>query len=200
VALNIGVGNGFLEKDLSARGWRIRSLDPTESAIKRLREMGIEVDMGCIEALPYGNDTFDVVFCSEVLEHLSDSQLNEGVKEVLRVLKPGGYFLGTVPYKEDLNNNKVICPDCGKIFHRWGHQQNFDETKLTTIFSDGLTILVKPRLFINWQGLNLKRKVAAFIKLLLFYLGSHGSNETLYFKVRKWDIKNTENSKKECTV
>jgi hypothetical protein len=100
-------------------------------------------------------------------------------------VKPGGYFLGTVPYKEDLDENKVICPDCGKIFHRWGHQQSFDETKLRTILPDGWTVLVKPGLFINWQGLNLKRKIAAFIKLILFHLGSHGSNEILYFQVRK---------------
>jgi len=109
-----------------------------------------------------------------------------GLKEILRVLKPGGYLLGTVPSQEDLSDNEVICPNCGQIFHRWGHQQNFDQTSLDNIFPNGLKVMViKPKLFISWRGLNLKRRVATFIKLLLFYLDSHGSNETLYFQLRK---------------
>jgi SAM-dependent methyltransferase len=186
MALNIGIGNGWLEEYLIQKGWKIRSLDPIEGAVKMLRKGGIEADVANIEALPYRDGIFDVIFCSEVLEHLSNQQMEIGIKEVFRVLKIGGYFLGTVPYKENLHDNKVICPDCGKIFHRWGHQQDFDEIKLKKIFPDGLAmVLVKPKLFIDWQGLNIKRKVAAFIKLILFYLGSHGSNETLYFQIKK---------------
>ena len=186
MALNIGIGNGWLEEYLIQKGWKIRSLDPIEGAVKMLRKGGIEADVANIEALPYRDGIFDVIFCSEVLEHLSNQQMEIGIKEVFRVLKIGGYFLGTVPYKENLHDNKVICPDCGKIFHRWGHQQDFDEIKLKKIFPDGLAmVLVKPKLFITWQGLNIKRKVAAFIKLILFYLGSHGSNETLYFQIKK---------------
>jgi ubiquinone/menaquinone biosynthesis C-methylase UbiE len=188
MVLNIGVGSGFLEQHLVSKGWRVRSLDPTESAIQKLRQMGIEADMGFIEALPYEDDTFDVVFCSEILEHLSAGQIKTGLKESFRVLKPGGYLIGTVPFQENLQDNEVVCPNCGKIFHRWGHQQNFDETKLAAWFQHGTTLLLKRRLFISWRGLNLKRRVAAFIKLLLLYLGSHGSNETLYFQVRKGGI------------
>jgi ubiquinone/menaquinone biosynthesis C-methylase UbiE len=154
--------------------------------MKRLRKKGLEADVGCIEALPYKDKTFDVVFCSEVLEHLSSEQLEIGLKEVCRVLKPEGYFIGTVPDQENLNDNIVICPGCGHIFHRWGHQQWFDQKGLYELFPKCWEILVvKTKLFINWKGLNLKRRVAAFIKLLLFYLGSHGSNETLYFLVKK---------------
>jgi SAM-dependent methyltransferase len=185
ITLNIGVGNGWLEDQLIHEGWRIRSLDPNRSSLKRLKTKSVIANVGLIEALPYKSGIFDVVFCSEVLEHLSERQLDEGVKEVFRVLKPGGYFLGTVPHKENLEDNKVVCPDCGKIFHRWGHQQNFDETKLAALFQQGMTLLLKRRLFVSWRGLNLKRRVAAFIKLWLFYLGSHGSNEALYFQVRK---------------
>jgi SAM-dependent methyltransferase len=186
LALNIGVGNGFLEDYLTKQGWRIRSLDPSKAPMKRLRKKGLEADVGCIEALPYKDKTFDVVFCSEVLEHLSSEQLEIGLKEVCRVLKPEGYFIGTVPDQENLNDNIVICPGCGHIFHRWGHQQWFDQKGLYELFPKCWEILVvKTKLFINWKGLNLKRRVAAFIKLLLFYLGSHGSNETLYFLVKK---------------
>jgi len=37
----------------------------------------------------------------------------------------------TVPYKEDLRQNMVICPKCGAKFHRVGHmQQVFDEKRM----------------------------------------------------------------------
>ncbi len=185
--LNIGVGNALLEEYFVKDGWIAHSIDPTEIAVRKLKRKGVEAGVGCIEAIPYKNDTFDLVLCSEVLEHLSDLQVKMGLKEVNRVLKPGGYFLGTVPNNENLCENMVICPDCGKIFHRWGHQQQFDRRKLEKILADDLKVLgIKSKLFISWQGMNLKRKIAAFIKLLFLFFGSHGSNEILYFKARKF--------------
>ena len=48
-----------------------------------------------IYSLPYPSDTFDAVILSEVLEHLADDVA--GLREVLRVLKPGGIVAITVP-------------------------------------------------------------------------------------------------------
>ncbi len=48
-----------------------------------------------IYALPYPDDTFDAVILSEVLEHLDDDVA--GLREALRVLKPGGGMVATVP-------------------------------------------------------------------------------------------------------
>lgn len=180
------MGNGWLEEHLTHEGWRIQSLDPNESAIRRLKTRGLKASTGFIEALRYRNNIFDVIFCSEVLEHLSSNQMQDGIKEIFRVLRPGGYLLGTVPFQENLSDNEVVCPNCGEVFHRWGHQQDFDQRKLKEIFpEDSKKLVIKLRLFISWRGLNSKRRVATFVKLLLFYLGSHGSNEALYFQVRK---------------
>jgi SAM-dependent methyltransferase len=186
LVLNIGVGSGFLEEVLLREGWSVRSVDPDEEVINKLQKKGREGDVGTIEALPYEASTFDVVFCSEVLEHLSAEETDAGLREICRVLKAGGLLLGTVPDRENLNDNIVVCPDCGQVFHRWGHQQHFDRRRLANLFSEVLTaVLVKPKLFIRWDGLTLKRRIAAVIKLVLFSLGSHGSNETLYFIARK---------------
>jgi ubiquinone/menaquinone biosynthesis C-methylase UbiE len=46
-------------------------------------------------ALPFADDTFDKVICSEVLEHIPDYQ--EALREIERVLKPGGLFCASVP-------------------------------------------------------------------------------------------------------
>ena len=50
---------------------------------------------GSVYKLPFEDDSFDLIFCSEVLEHLDDYHL--ALNEIYRVLKPGGNFLPSVP-------------------------------------------------------------------------------------------------------
>lgn len=47
-------------------------------------------------ALPFGNNVFDAVICSELLEHIYNHQ--EVLAESLRVLKPDGVLLATAPF------------------------------------------------------------------------------------------------------
>ena len=50
---------------------------------------------GSVYKLPFEDNSFDLIFCSEVLEHLDDYHL--ALDEIHRVLKPGGKFLPSVP-------------------------------------------------------------------------------------------------------
>lgn len=76
--------------------------------------------------LPFAGDTFDVVICSEVLEHIEDY---EGVlAEIDRVLKPTGIFAASVPafFPE------WICWRLSEEYHRveGGHIRIFRERQL----------------------------------------------------------------------
>ena len=140
-ALNIGIGNGWLERHCAGFGWNVYALDPDSMAARAVSAADIRATAGIIEQLPFTGDCFDVVFCSEVIEHLTDNQLDRALREIARVLKAGGLLIGTVPYREDLRENQVICPHCGEFFHRWGHQQTFDTAAVRRILeSAGFTV------------------------------------------------------------
>ena len=49
-----------------------------------------------IQALSFGDDSFDVYVSCEVLEHVPD--MDRAIQEAARILKPGGLFIGTVPF------------------------------------------------------------------------------------------------------
>ncbi len=91
--LEIGAGEGeFLDH---ARAARRVAIDVNPS-IERLRALGIEAVQGDATRLydHFDDGTFDVVFCSNVLEHLYDKdQIHLLIREVRHVLRPGGRFL-----------------------------------------------------------------------------------------------------------
>ena len=60
-----------------------------------ISKAGAEFLEGSAYSLPFDNDSFDLIICSEVLEHLHE--YNDAVKEIHRVLKPGGKFYASVP-------------------------------------------------------------------------------------------------------
>lgn len=55
------------------------------------------VDLSCMDitCLPFKNDSFDVVICSEVLEHIPDDR--QAVSELARIVKPGKTLAVSVP-------------------------------------------------------------------------------------------------------
>jgi SAM-dependent methyltransferase len=184
--LDIGVGDGYLEMRGHKLGWDVYALDPDAEAIGKLNKQGIKAQVGYIEHMPFEDNEFDFVVASEVLEHLSNEQLKQGIPEITRVLRDGGWFVGTVPYKDDLSASMVVCPACGEIFHRWGHLQSFDENAIRQLFLGKLVVKVAdPKLFQSWRQLNWKGKITACLKRILFMLRIHGSNENLYFEARK---------------
>lgn len=183
--LNIGCGNAYLELEAQSQGWKVLSVDPDEAAISRLGARGIEARVGRIEALPVANDSVDLVVCSEVFEHLSLDVMRQGLGEIRRVLKSGGFMIGTTPYREIMENQEVFCPDCKKRFHRWGHQQSFDESAMRAQLSEKLNVIeVRPRYFPIWST-NWKGKAINLTLALLGQFGSHGQASNLFFVASK---------------
>jgi SAM-dependent methyltransferase len=88
LALDVGCREGIQTRWLRGRGYQVISVD-----IERVYD-------GCLLAdadrgLPFRSDRFDVVWCSEVIEHLRDPA--GAIKEFRRVARPGGRLVLTTP-------------------------------------------------------------------------------------------------------
>jgi SAM-dependent methyltransferase len=94
LVLDLGAGSGIL-KEMNFRGaaGRVCGLDPGTSVLTNSHLDEAKVGYG--ESIPWPEQTFDVVFANNVLEHLSDPEAV--FREVLRVLKAGGFFLAKTP-------------------------------------------------------------------------------------------------------
>jgi SAM-dependent methyltransferase len=189
--LNIGVGNGVLESLAVIKGVDIWSLDPSERAIDRLRQslgMGDKAQAGYSQAIPFADSHFDAVVMTEVLEHLDDAVLEATLKEVHRILRVGGLFIGTVPARENLADSLVVCPDCGLQFHRWGHKSSFDIGRLSAMLATRFSINeISERFFIDWESVNWWRKLQGLIKKLLSWrgIGTYGICRNIFFSAAK---------------
>jgi len=185
-ALNIGIGAGGVEAHLLAGGWSVASLDPDAEAVARMRARGSDARQGYAQQIPFAEDSFDVVVASEVLEHI-DTAVRPGVyREIARVLAPGGWIIGSVPYKERLEDGEAVCPHCGQVFHRWGHVSSFDEA----ILSDELAVVFSVRTckklsFVDWRPNSLAWNIKEAGRWLLGRF-SHGAvYQSLLFVAQK---------------
>ncbi|MDQ1250635.1 MAG: hypothetical protein QG597_5014 [Actinomycetota bacterium] len=98
-ALEIGSGTGFfllnlIQADVMTRG-TASDISPgmVQVAVRNAEALGLEVDGRVVDAetLPFDDDSFDLVVGHAVLHHIPD--LEASLREVVRVLKPGGRFV-----------------------------------------------------------------------------------------------------------
>lgn len=94
--LDVGCGGGYTCEFLAQRGARVTGMDPSAACIEvaksHAEEMGLTIDyhVGLGETLPFEDDSFDVVVCVDVLEHVQSVAAT--VTEISRVMQPGGLF------------------------------------------------------------------------------------------------------------
>ncbi|MBF0198110.1 MAG: class I SAM-dependent methyltransferase [Planctomycetes bacterium] len=182
--LNIGIGNAWLENNIPCIQGTAFSLDPdAESVQQRNSDAPESAKVGVCSEIPWEEDFFDVVVVSEVLEHIPEGELSQSLNEIQRVLKPGGIILGTVPAEENLEDNKVLCPHCNEVFHKWGHEKSFSEVTLQAALAEPFRSLsIKRRCFPAWRLLNTSGKILACVKMFKMLFGLYGSGEQFFFR------------------
>jgi 2-polyprenyl-6-hydroxyphenyl methylase/3-demethylubiquinone-9 3-methyltransferase len=95
--LDIGCGGGLLAEEFGRAGCRVTGVDPSGPSLAAAAEhaaaSGLDIDyrQAVAEELPFPDQSFDLVYCCDTLEHVTDT--DRAVAEAVRVLRPGGYYL-----------------------------------------------------------------------------------------------------------
>ena len=100
--LDVGCGAGYaMQRARMDKQCEVTGIDPDPGAhgVGRFEKERIEHELtilqGKSEALPFPNESFDVVYMSHVLEHVNNEELT--LKEMLRVVKNSGVIIIGVP-------------------------------------------------------------------------------------------------------
>ena len=120
-ALEVGCGGGILCEEIARMGFDTMGIDPAAPSLAFAAEhakasgLTIRYEQGTGEALPCGDNSCDVVFCCDVLEHVRD--LPQVISEISRVLRPGGVLC-----YDTLNRtfiSKLVAINIAQKWPRW---------------------------------------------------------------------------------
>lgn len=93
--LDAGCGTGGMLVELARYG-NVYGVDESEQAVNYCLKKSIpRVLLSGVSSLPYESNMFDIVTILDVLEHINDD--SSAIREIQRVLKPGGYCIIFVP-------------------------------------------------------------------------------------------------------
>jgi len=116
--LDVGCGEGFTLNILHQNriGKRLEGVDFQKEAVKLGRKIHphLKLRQGNIYNLPFKDDSFDLIICTEVLEHLEDPK--KALTEIIRVSKR--YLLLSVPNEPYFMMANFLR---GKNITRWGN-------------------------------------------------------------------------------
>lgn len=106
--LEIGIGNGFVSKYIKDRGLNVTTMDINENLCPDICASVLDI--------PLEDDSFDVVACCEVLEHLPYTDLPKALAQIKKVTRR--YAIISLPDARKFFTFRIGV-DRGKIFQRY---------------------------------------------------------------------------------
>lgn len=106
--LDIGCGTGHQLRAFALRGFRVAGIDGSPAMLEHARRTCPEAELkqADVAELPFGDASFDWVISIEVLRYLPD--FRPALREMVRVLKPGGICLLTATPLLNLNGYALL--------------------------------------------------------------------------------------------
>lgn len=146
--LDMGAGAGRHAFESYRRGARVVAFDYDAAELKDVAGLfaamalagegpadGVAVTVnGDGTRLPFPDDTFDRIICSEVLEHIPD--VETAATELFRVLRPGGTMAATVPTWFPERVCWALSEEYHAPFVTGGHVRIFSEPRLRHVLRD----------------------------------------------------------------
>jgi SAM-dependent methyltransferase len=107
--LDAGCGTGLNLRNLPSGSVGI-DINPRNVELASMRLPGHRLVVGDLEAMPFLDQSFGAVLCTEVLEHVPNPET--ALKEIRRVLKPGGVLIGSVPARSLIWRLRFLSSTC----------------------------------------------------------------------------------------
>jgi SAM-dependent methyltransferase len=127
---DIGCGNGVITNALN-KEYDVTAVDRSAKALEFVNAKKV---LASADSIPLPSYQFDMVFSSELLEHLDDKTLAGTVEEIKRLSKK--YVLITVPNDENPDKLQIKCKKCGYKYNRPNHLRSFNMDNISEIFSE----------------------------------------------------------------
>jgi SAM-dependent methyltransferase len=129
--LDLGCGTGHISRALRARGEVVIGLDyQFEPSADALEQSALSLVQADAARLPFGSSSFAAVVTLDVLEHVDD---HAALREIVRILQPGGHVFLTVPALATLWSHRDQAA---------GHRRRYDRSDLAhRVREAGLDIL-----------------------------------------------------------
>ncbi len=143
--LDAGCGDGRYLVALAGRGMQMAGVDISERILEVTRRAaGPDVDLrrANLEQLPFADGSFDLVLCTQVIEHLLAPEL--GLSELARVLAPGGVLVISTDHDRMLVTRVLNAPRAAVVWLLGWRHRNFPVEFPHAAFSlDGFARLVE---------------------------------------------------------
>jgi len=137
--VDIGCGNGKTSLALIEAGYNVIGIDISEVAVDacdRLYKEKMRAIVASITEMPFHDGMEDGAVMIHILEHIEADEIQDAIKEVFRIIRPGGLVFVRVFHKDDMRadcgeriNENTVMRGNGIKYHY------FSETELRFLFS-----------------------------------------------------------------
>jgi ubiquinone/menaquinone biosynthesis C-methylase UbiE len=127
---DIGCGNGVITNILGEK-YEVTGIDRSEIPLESVKTKKLAASA---DGIPLPDNSFDLVFSSELLEHLPDEVLKGAVAEMKRLSKK--YVFITVPNDENPDKLSIQCPSCKYVYNSPNHLRSFRKKDFKKLFPE----------------------------------------------------------------
>ena len=155
-SLDLGCGLGQYTKYMMDNGFKVTSVDISEEVLNRLKENipeanTMQLDMS--QKLPFKDNEFNLVIANLSIHYFDEKTTKKLLSEIKRILRPGGYFIGSVNSSKSF---KYIADVAQKIEDNFFYENGrmvrlWDKEQFNTFFSEFEELELEEVTTIRWN-------------------------------------------------
>jgi len=175
--VDVGCGNGVITNVLGQQ-YDVTGVDRSEHALSMVKTKKVKASS---ENIPLPDHSFDMVFSSELLEHLEDGVFQNTIQEFERLTKK--FIFITVPNSENPDKLLIKCPSCQFIYNSPNHLRRFKADDFIKLFPNYRLLkqfsFGKKVRYYNSHLLDIKKKISPARSWIPYYWMPENKRKTV---------------------